>query len=208
MLVREPICISANPQQGIIVGGIATQWTLASLAHGPPTLPPELFGAEGSSSAAEQASLTDTVVIMGACPYVQVTVLSAEVAALPLFQFRVGSEEEQLSVTVQKFAGTPVLATEAAVLVEGRYYNAPLFAWEPLIEPFAAVAVRRAARLDGGQPERREPLTVNVTDAMMRACWQPAGGHAPRTRVVRDATRTRRLRRRAKAPSPRRRRRR
>ena len=68
---------------------------------------------------------------MGACPYVQITVLSAEVAALPLFQFRVGDESAQLSVTVEKHAGTRQHAMETSVLSSARFYNAPLFEWVP-----------------------------------------------------------------------------
>ena len=57
------------------------------------------------------------------------------------------------------------------MIVAARFYNAPLFAWEPLIEPFEIEFSMRS----GGVPavaanlNVADTLNVNVSDTMLRA---------------------------------------
>ena len=59
---------------------------------------------------------------------------------------------------------------EATVVLAARFYNAPLFAWEPLVEPFTLDAALRT----GGKPAVAanlavaQTLNVNLSDAMLR----------------------------------------
>lgn len=172
IMVQDPICISANVTQLLFMGAVARQWALAIKAL-PPQVPEELVAltkATGEKAFAELRA--NTMSIVAACPYVQVTVLSAEILALPLLQLSivsVGDEAAPLSVSVEKHAGTPLLATEAALVVQLRFYNAPLFAWEPVIEPFEIITSVRS----GGTPALalnmsvEDTLDLNITDAIL-----------------------------------------
>ena len=88
-----------------VLGAIAAQWTLAGLAM-PPEPPEELLAAMGMQPAAGEktsaAVSQGTMSIMAWCPYMQVTVLSAEVAALPLMQVSVGNEKEMECVLCRR----------------------------------------------------------------------------------------------------------
>ena len=181
ILVQDPICISASAAQIVFALAVGAQYTLAALAL-PITVPPMLLApppdkisdkssdksTDRSASAEEVAS---SALIMLSCPYVQLTILSAQVPTLPFVQLCMGDEEAPLSVSVEKHAGTRLNATETSLLLSARFYNASLFAWEPIIEPFISTLSLRS----GGMPDVAvhlhigDTLNINVSDKMLRA---------------------------------------
>ena len=191
--VLEPLCLSVNATQIIMLGALSRQWVLAAKAR-PIVVPAALTSpaqhAPEHAAALAAAEALGTMSTMASCPFVQLTVLSAEVPALPLLQLSVGDEGAPLSVSVEKHAGSPLLATEMAVVVQVRFYNAPLFAWEPLVESFEVdVSIR-----SGGKPAVAanlsvpDTLNVNLSDAMLRAAYANLkAGHALYTSEVDSA---------------------
>ena len=166
ILVQDPICISASAAQIVFALAVGAQYTLAALAL-PITVPPMLLApppdkisdktsdkisdksSDKSTDRSASAEVASSALIMLSCPYVQLTILSAQVPTLPFVQLCMGDEEAPLSVSVEKHAGTRLNATETSLLLSARFYNASLFAWEPIVEPFISTISLRS----GGMPD-------------------------------------------------------
>ena len=178
ILFQDPICISISAAQIVFALAVGAQYTLAALALPitvPPVLlappPPDKSSDKSSDRGASAEEVASSALIMVSCPYVQLTILSAQVPTLPFVQLSVGDEEAPLSVTIEKHAGTRLNATELSMRLSARFYNASLFAWEPIVEPFVSTLSLRS----GGMPDVAvhlhigDTLNLNVSDGMLRA---------------------------------------
>ena len=117
------------------------------------------------------SSADGTLTVLFTVPFVQLTLLSQEVRALPLLQIRVGEVEgsQAVTLTMERHGASMPLAVEAVVPVRIDWYHAALFVWEPLVESFAVVLTARAGELSTVNLAVPTTVNVNVSDKMLLA---------------------------------------
>ena len=121
---------------------------------------------------------SDSVMVLVHVPRLQVTLLSAEVHSLPLVQLNVGDELHPISLTVEKSGDASPTATEMVVRLSARWYNPPLFGWEPLLEPLEVGVATRTSGLTTVNVAVQTTVDINISDALLRAVQDNIGAAA------------------------------
>eukprot|EP00966_Prymnesium_polylepis_P133754 3091551-Prymnesium_polylepis.3 len=115
--------LSVGLEQLVLLAAAAHQWYRAYKAE-PPSVPPAIqrLGSQPTPP---------TLAVVVHCPYLQLTVRSAEAPALPLLQLLIGDEASPVALVSEKPNATMPLAVETALIVKASWYDLPKMARPP-----------------------------------------------------------------------------